>query len=291
MIISNSDIMSFQKCERRFYYERILELRPQVYPEAMEIGTFGHKLFEVYFGEIMDGGTTEDAATAAGLLLMDAMDRPERVKVFRHVIAFGDYVVNQQEWKIVAIEDSKIDPVVTEDSDDLEFGYTPDLVVEFTKGHGKGQLALIDYKFTGQYWNDREVQMNQQLPKYAIYLRKNHGLKIRHAGYILLNTRATADATGEKLFLMKWVNLDPTMLANIEQENEVMMRRIAPYFDDPDWAEKNVVRTVDKMQCKMCWFADDLCPADRSGKDTSKIKERNYIQNDYGYSKDEVIVP
>lgn len=286
MIISNSDIQSFQKCEKRFYFERLLELRPREYPPAMEVGTFGHKMMEAGFEVILAGGTYEEACHAAGQLLMGELKNPERMKVYKHVVAFIAYFLDQP-WRVVAIEEKGNSPI----SDEIEFGFTPDLIIEFTRGPLKGQLAILDYKFTGQYWTDREINMAQQIPKYMVYKNLRDGTNIRRGAVVMLNTRAADSAKGQQLFLVKWINPSQQRLQEIQRENEILLNRVKPYYElGPEDSDK-FMRTVDIKQCKMCFFADDLCPADFDGKDTSRIIKHNYIINDYGYNKDEINVP
>lgn len=280
MIISNSDIMSFQKCEMRFYYERILELRPREYPPAMETGTFGHKLMEEFFTVILNGGSYEDAAQESGKLLMGEMEHPERMRVYKHVLAFGAFFLTQP-WRLVALEEKGNFPV----GDDKEFGFTPDIIIEITAGPLRGKMVIGDYKFTGQYWTDRQINMFQQIPKYMVYKNLRDGTDIHRGMVVMLNTRADQNATGNKLFLIK--NIVPTKhrLEQIRRENEILMERIRPHYENP--VQENFMHTVDTQQCKMCWFADDLCPMDFDGKDTTKVRARNFIINDYGYNKDD----
>lgn len=280
MIISNSDIDQFQQCERKFYYSRVLELIPLELPMPMQIGTFGHTMMEEFFKVILAGGSYEDASLSAGQCLIDVIDNPMMGKVYRHVLAFGAYFLNQP-WKVVALEEKGSFPV----TDDLEFGFTPDLIIEFTEGPLKGQQAVLDYKFTGQYWNDRELNMSQQIPKYIIYKNERDGTKIHRGAVVMLNTRAGVDKTGNDLFIIKWLPITKAKLATIKHENEVMMKRIEPYFSaELGDVEQEVIRTVNKNTCKMCWFADDLCPMDLNGQDTKRVIARNYKKNDYGYS-------
>lgn len=291
MIISNSDISSMQRCERRFYYERYLELRPKEYPEPMEVGTFGHYMMEDFFNAVLDGAEYEEACRAVTPRLNSAIAESTplalaKTKVYRHVLAFGSYYF-QQPWRAVATEESQTVPV----AEDIEFGFTPDLRLEWTMGPKKGRQFLVDYKFTGQYWNDREVNMFQQLPKYIIYARKNGQEAVRDAALIMLNTRAADSATGNKLFIVKWIPITKQKLFTIERENEQLLQRAYDFYNlPPDQIAGQVMRTVNKDQCKLCFFADDLCPMDLEGRDTTRVMKYNYIKNDYGYGRD-VIKP
>lgn len=286
MIISNSDIASFQKCERRWYYERYLGIRPKEYPEPMEVGSFGHLLMEDIFTEVLNGADYDKAIKAANPRLKDLLTDPSesslaKSKVYKNVLAFVAYYF-EQPWKVVGIEEKSTHPV----SLGLEFGYTPDLRLEWTMGPKRGQQFILDYKFTGQYWNDREINLFQQVPKYIAYKNKIDGLNIRDGAVVLLNTRATSSDTGNKLFLVKWVPLNKVKLETIMRENEIMMERIKPYYTaTPEHVRNMVVRTVNTQVCKLCFFADDLCPMEFEGKDVTRVMAYNYEKNEYGYDE------
>ena len=192
--------------------------------------------------------------------------------VYRHVIAFGAYAF-QQKWKIVYSEVNSVEPTGIED---VEFAYTPDILAEFTEGPHRGYQFMLDFKFTGQYWNDREIAMYQQLPKYMIYHNKSAEKKIRHAALVMLNTRAAQTATGTNLFKVSWLPITREKLAKIEEENEALAIQIKFAVDNDLYP-----RTADAYTCKMCDFADDICPAELNGRDITKMLERNYERNTY----------
>lgn len=297
-IVSNSDIETSQKCERMFYYARILRLRPRELSPWLKRGSFGHECMETGFQVILDGGTPEDAskAIAAGplktLLESGDPDTAEMMKVYRHVITFIEFSQRDDvNWRPVALEDTGMWNITagnqttkerTQDfPHDLVFAYTPDLIIEFTQGLYKGQHAVLDYKFLGQYMTEVAVNMAQQIPKYIIYRNKQHtDFKIRRGAFVQLNTRATAEATGHKLFLVKWIEPNKHRLQRIEFENERLVERVAALYDKP---QEELLRTVNKDVCDKCFFARDLCPAEFDGRPIDKIIQREYVRNEYGY--------
>jgi hypothetical protein len=298
-IVSNSNIETFQKCERMFYYAVVRNLRPRELPYFIKRGSFGHDCMETGFQVIIDGGTAEDASQviAEGPLktLMDSgdPDTAEMMKVYRHVITFIDFTQsNEVIWRPVALEDrgmwsfsQQADiPKADIDPEDLVFGYTPDLVIEFTKGAYKGQHAVLDYKFIAQYMSEIAINMAQQIPKYMIYRNKTKtDFKIRRGAFVQLNTRAGFGDSGHKLFLIKWVEPNKNRLARIEYENEELVKRVAAARD---WPEEKFLRTVNKDVCDRCFFAKELCPAEFDGRSpevVNKIIQRDYKDNDYGY--------
>jgi hypothetical protein len=156
------------------------------------------------------------------------------------------------------------------------------LIVEFRSGLYKGQHAVLDYKFLGQYMKEAALTMSQQIPKYIIYrnLTKTD-YKIRRGAFIQLNTRAKPDEGGHKLFLIKWLEPTKTDLETIKYENEILVGRIAKLYEDPDYV---FTRTANKDVCNWCFFSGDLCPMQRAGKKVDNILKNNYIPNDYGYN-------
>jgi hypothetical protein len=296
MIVSNSDIETAQKCERMFYYARILRLRPKQLFPWLKRGTFGHTCMETGFQVIIDGGSAQDAAEviAAGplqnLINSDDPDAPEMMKVYRHVITFISFTQSDKvNWKPVALEDTGMWNLTKQEEhikvegeklDDLIFAYTPDLIIEFTNGLYKGQHAVLDYKFLGQYMSEVAINMAQQIPKYIIYRNKKHtDFRIRRGAFVQLNTRATPDANGHKLFLIKWVEPNKQRLERIEYENEQWISRVASLYDKP---QEELLRTVNKDVCDKCFFAD-LCSTEFDGKPIDKIIQREFVRNEYGY--------
>lgn len=269
MKISNSQILSLQKCERRFYYEHVLKLRPIEYPAPMELGIAGHAEMEVFFKTMATGATYDECVEALNPLLMSG--DMNLLSAYRHVLAFGAYAFDL--WEPVHVEESFFVP-----TGNNTFVFTPDLIARWKMGIHRGQLLLLDFKFTGQYWNDRELGMYQQIPKYVSYYKKHTGETIRHGGVVMLNTRAAQGATGSKLFLIKWVKLTKKKLARIEYENERLLIEVekAKALYEPEF-----LRTVDSHQCKMCFFAEDLCPMELEGADTSRVLKRSYQKNTY----------
>jgi len=294
-IVSNSDIETSQKCERMFYYSRIMNIRPKNLPPALKRGSFGHKMMEAGFEAIINGGGLQEASEAAAVVLQQLMnsgdpDVAEMMGVFRHVCAFFEYATSDKcVWFPVALEDKGMwnitqnRPMESDDPEsDLIFGYTPDLIVEFRSGLYKGQHAVLDYKFLGQYMKEAALTMSQQIPKYIIYrnLTKTD-YKIRRGAFIQLNTRAKPDEGGHKLFLIKWLEPTKTDLETIKYENEILVGRIAKLYEDPDYV---FTRTANKDVCNWCFFSGDLCPMQRAGKKVDNILKNNYIPNDYGYN-------
>jgi len=309
-IISNSNIYTFQKCEKMFEYAVIRNLTPKEMPVFIQRGSFGHECAEAGINVLIAGGSLEDATTAAYGVLHELMESGnpltgEIMGVFKHVNAFLHYLVRDATFRPVATESTGMWNITKEMSmpaddkswqdspvydEDRIFGYTPDLIIEFTTGRFKGQLGVLDYKFLSQYMKEIALEMAQQIPKYMIYRGKQFpSQKIRHGAYIQFNTRAAIGATGHQLFIVKWLenSITQARLHQVEFENTLLVERVATAVENSD--TKVFLRTVDQGVCDRCWFAE-ICNAEFNGKSAAKIIERGYKQNDYGYidrTKDE----
>lgn len=286
MKVSNSMMQSAQKCEKRFEFEHIYKIRPKNYPEAMERGIGGHVFMEEFFLAMQAGKTYEECVEAVNLVLPQFIGHPAQM-VYRHVLAYGAYAF-QQEWKVVSVELSHLHPmgIMIERwgaEEELEFAFTADVIFEWTSGPRKGYKFMVDFKFTGQYWTDKELAVYQQLPKYVHYTNQMQlfDKAIKHAALVMLNTRASASATGGNLFLMKWLNVSKAKLEGVQRENEMLALQTATLRRDLESGQREALRSVDTYGCKMCFFAEDICPMQLEGRDIQKTIERNYIHNTY----------
>lgn len=283
MKISNSQIQDWQKCPRRFYYAQILKLRPKAFPGAVQRGIDGHSLFEAFFKKALEGGDYDDcvAATNEVLEAFILAGCRDSMSIYRHVLAFGAKFFSMP-WKVVSVEVNYVRSSVTYEpfsGEEIDFAFTPDLIVEWTNGPKRGQQFMLDFKFTGQYWSPGEIAVYQQVPKYIRQYNLLTGSNIFSGVVVQLNTRASATATGEQLFRMSWLKITTAKLNRIEAENTILMQEVATakIMNSPD----AYVRTVDTYQCKMCFFAEDLCPMELEGRDPKRVIERNYVKNTY----------
>jgi hypothetical protein len=106
---------------------------------------------------------------------------------------------------------------------------------------------------------------------------------MRHAGVVMLNTRAASN--DRNLFLVKWLPVSKQKLLTIERENEILARRIEPLMRmTPEEYKDQAIHTPDDYACKTCWFADDICPMEMNGQDATTTMKSNYLVNDYGYN-------
>lgn len=295
-IVSNSNMETFQRCQRMFYYSVVQNLTPKQMSTPIRRGSFGHKCMELGMEVLMNGGSLEEATEAAYGPVTEMMQSgdpaaAEIIYVARHVAAFLAYFHTNPNitWRPVALEEVGLwdlnndVPIERDQVEDyhLVYAYTPDIIIEFIKGPFKGQFGVLDYKFLGQYMSQDTIDMSVQIPKYIIYRSKiRPEQRLRRGAFVQFNTRATPTDTGHKLFLIKWIEPEKAELAEIERENKALAYEVAKarYIDEP----QVFLRTQNKDVCGRCWFKE-ICHTERRGKDATHIIERDFKQNDYGY--------
>src|SRR5262245_23669111 len=94
MIISNSEIEVFQKCEMRFYFQSVLGVRPKEFPPALETGIFGHRLLERYWTLWLQGLPQDEIVKEVSAMILEVQHKPHLGKILRHAMAFADHMLN-----------------------------------------------------------------------------------------------------------------------------------------------------------------------------------------------------
>lgn len=265
MRVSHSQMSTFQKCEMRFYFEYILKISPIDKAEPLQRGIDGHMMLEVALRAKQDGATYEEAIKAIEPLLLELMSQSSpALHVYRHVLAFLDQCY-REEWEPVFVEED----FMFELEPDLWFLIKPDVIFRWTKGPRKGQLFMLDSKFTGQYWTELQIAVDKQLIKYAHYVSKIIGEKIRHVGLLMFNTRAKSDATGGNLYLLKWVPNSLHKMERVANDTIVLANRVREAKEDRQVMEE-FPYSNDTFGCKMCPFGQDICPMTMMGQNIDR---------------------
>lgn len=281
-ILSNSDIRTWQQCQMRFVFSKTLGLQKAKLDPPLRMGLTGHKILEEASKAAVLGENVNTAMAGVATEVALAGD-PESAKVLSNDIAAWTWMMNQG-WEVVEAEQPH--KIEVEHAYGLTFAFTPDAVMRATTGPMKGQLFVIDYKHTGQYWSDKKIRMFMQIPVYIAYLRKIEKYSsLRHGGIMQINTRK--DGAANKRFLFKWVpdinkaKLTRTEFENVEILKEIAQFRLLPVADQLVLAN----RTRNETVCAYCPFAEDICPMSWAGHDITSTMRHNYVENTYGYEE------
>jgi hypothetical protein len=286
MIISNSDIGTFQTCQKKFFFAKTLGLQSAVLDEPLRMGLRGHKMLQKALENPAD---PMEAMQKVALQAVQEQD-PESARILRNDWAVYEWM-KEQGYEPVEIEKARF--VELTHLYGITFAFTPDVILMGTRGPMKGKYFVVDFKHTGQYWPDHKIRMFLQVPKYIAYLREywEEYKNMRHGALIQINTRK--DNRGEA-FKFKWLpDLTPETFKRVRYENEEAMKEVAQFALLPVAdQDKLAVRTVNNTSCQFCPFSKDICPMQLAGHDITKTMRTNYVQNTYGYeeSPDGVVI-
>lgn len=278
MIISNTQITSYNSCTQQHYYMYTLELGPRELSMPLYRGILGHSALETYYSLLQEGLPRDNATEAAWFVIQEELDRigrdetwnVEKLKeasVIANRIKSYASVYSTEPFNIIAVEKQFLAPF----TERLQFGFIPDLVVESTAGPYKGQLGLIDHKFVYNWKTTEELMLDAQLPKY----RKGLQLNDYPVKWIMFNQIRTRDMkykTPQDMFRRAYGIANDIASETIWNEQKDTALNIA-------LGEQSPRRALAPMVCKTCFFKEP-CMLSMNGQDVSRILEMDFQKRD-----------
>lgn len=288
-VISNTEVSTFNTCERRWFYAHYIRLMPIKFSQSLSRGLLGHEALAAYYNTLLQGGSEEEAKKASTTVLMvEAIRSDSDMEMIDHLrLLLNRYYQWAKEFinsfEIIEVEKSYILPLTSQ----YAYGMRLDLLAKMMNpGKYCGEVCVIDHKFTYDFWKLDDLRINPQIPKYIGVLRTlghpevNYGflnqLRYRHK---LVDKREPED-----LFQRDPIEPSARKVRSIFTEQIKASERIIKFYEmSPEQAEDSVLRSMNKMNCKNCPFLD-LCVADLEGSDTTLMKQTWFMPNTYGYS-------
>lgn len=280
MIMSNSEVEAFQKCQRKHWYGYGLNLSPREKNLPLRAGILGHSVLEKYY-KAKRAELTHDECVHEGLSVLAAYMLHPDVEVYSIVLKrFLEYAEHyrHEPFRVIDVEGVYTMPL----GNGIEYALTLDLLVEYTSGQYKGQQVLIDHKWTSDFWSENAVNMLPQIPKYIYTLRKL-GSTADFGIVSQIRYRKMKDGyTPDKIFRRSIVKPTPERIANIIRIHEKVTSIIRQRKIFPDLWEMDAVQTIYRQQCDNCFFRTP-CEIELDGRDASYTFQTMYEQNTYGY--------
>lgn len=275
-LISHSEVEAFGQCEKKHEYAHIQKIQPKKQSLSLDRGNAGHLIFEVFFKAIKAGKPTAEAKNLA-------ISNPELIQLYGlqatgEAIGFCVYWIDNiwpgLGWKVVAVEEKTSIPV----TDGLVYPFKYDLLVEI-----RGELVLVDHKFTYDAYSEQTIKVLPQMPRYAGALRKLK-IDVRYGIYNFIRTRPLKDPAAR--YKQVPVKFNDTRIKNSILELIQEMKTIKELEETPIERRRLSVRTANKMNCDHCGFAE-LCARELEGKDTTILRRLEFTENTYGYTEEE----
>lgn len=301
VIISHSEVDTFLLCKQRHYYafgdklDDTVEksgLEPKEFSDALYRGIAGHKGLEHFYKTIEADGTIAEALKACveGVQAF-AMEANPKYDILTDlsVRILPNYVTQVAKdmldagWKVKAVEHTYRLEVPTA-LGIMVYPFTPDLIMRSPEK----QNVVIDHKFLYNFYNQSEIDLLPQIPKYMAAL-KGLGLPIHYGMYNMLRWRPVKDPSKEANFRQKPFEPTPERLRHAFLLQVRGMERIAKLKAGTldEWAnEVDLERVQNGMICKSCSFKR-LCATEMSGGDATLMRKLDFTVNSYGYSEAE----
>ena len=278
--ISNSEASAYLQCERKWFYGYKENLEPVSTSTALSRGIIGHECLAAYYTVLMTEPHAFEKATRASddkLAEYLSMAGSDKVMLFELETLLDRYyaLARADGWTILAVEQS-YDIDVND-----EFGYVMrlDLLANI-----KGKNVLVDHKIIYAFYNENDLDMNCQMPKYIGALRHN-GIQVDYAILNMIRHRQKKGGnTDEETFQRVVLRPSALEIKNVMREQFKASKQVVALHANPD-AGNEVLRTMNQMTCKNCSFLR-LCKTELMGEDASEVRATSYRQNAYnlGYN-------
>jgi hypothetical protein len=285
--VSHSEVDSYLLCRRKHYYGYGLSLERINQSNSLATGTAGHKVLEVFYRTILDGGQTceeqKDVFEAGLTAARDAFaeivregyeDASSRARL--EDILFDEewgYFANEffvnNGWRILAVE-AEYNLLYDEDSQ-ATYPFVVDMVVQDTEG----RYVVVDHKFVYDFYTPEQTDLQPQIPKYIGALRAL-GYEIAYGAYNMLRTRKIKAPTAENMQYLLILKPNKERVVNTFMEQLGVAAEIQALKElSIEDQNKRAYRTANKMVCQSCSFRD-ICSTELVGGNVELMKKTEY---------------
>lgn len=285
-IVSNSEVDSFQRCQRMHWYAYGLGLSPKAKNVPIKHGILGHSAFEAYY-KAMKAELPRDECIQTGLLaIADAPSASGDVMgmVTKRFLEYVKHYENEP-FRVIDVEGVYSIPL----PNGLTYALTVDLLVEMTEGEYKGEQVVIDTKWCYYFWTVDDAYMHPQIPKYIGALRML-GANTRAGLINMVRWRDIKTYEPEQVFRRLPVKPTQTRLDNIMQIqckislDEILKRR---QMSKVEWHDNHATPTLNNQNCKNCFFKQP-CSQELDGIDPTTTLAIAFENRSYGYSEEKL---
>lgn len=285
MLISNSEVRSFQSCQRKHFYSFRERLAPKNgYSVAITRGVVGHEALAEFYTRKQAGESKESCLVGAmSVIDKNYSDFPDMWNEFgqlkRVITRYADYYWDEN-WVPVEIE--RQHEVFLDSKKNLSYGMRLDLLAEV-----KGSLILIDHKFVYNFFSDKELAMSAQLQKYLYTLNKN-GIPVKTVIVNQIRYRELKNPDPSMVFKRSYVHSSELERSNVMMQHKKTALKIQALKELEPWEHFDQTEmSLDKNTCGSCTF-QPLCKDFLQGNSSTETKKILFKENEYLYEKEVV---
>lgn len=292
--VSNSEVGTMLSCERMWVFAFGMELAPIDLSAPLARGTLGHLYFQYYVEYRLanhdgthDPNVHAQAMRHAQKAFKEAIESGTSVELVMETQFLTERYMNYHQgwpnWKLLGTEQRR----------DLKLTETLTLPIRYDLYYydfNTKKFVIADYKFTFDFWTERDHNVNGQMPKYIAVMAAN-GERVDEGRLIQIRTRKLGEEkSADVKNLWRETRYDPSRhrIRSMLKQHVQGAMRIEQF--------KNENQTHDQMldaaiplfnkhgSCKYCNFGD-LCNSVTEGKRDLTVDIREgYTQNTYGYN-------
>ena len=282
VIISNSEVTDFLKCERKHYYAYILGIVPKKMSTSLSRGIIGHQALAEYYA---NDRNPSKAFRVIDKHAVDGTGDMDMLAGLRTLIGqyFEYYQDDDKLFDIIEVET----PHYMDLGEDYSYGMRLDLLTQHKIGPYAGEKILYDHKFQYDFMGVDDLALNVQIPKYIGTLR-NDGHDVARGMLNQLRWRETKENKADisKKFKREPLSPPSTEIREVMREQVLASERIADRkVAGAAVAKQIALRSVNAMTCKNCPFVAP-CKAERTGEDITVMLAVDFQKNEYGYTEE-----
>lgn len=283
--ISNSEVSSFLKCERRHFYQYRLRLASRGMSRSLGIGIVFHEAAAALYNSVMINpnrkeGYAEGFAAGNQRIQELLLDDISNIEIYSRVAElferYAPWAEKNDNFKVLDVERAYYMPIPDGGPKDV-YPMRIDLLVQYTSGKYEGQIALWDHKTTYDFWSEDALYLNAQIPKYMGVLQFN-GVAVRRAVINQIRTRKNKGPMGDdELFKRSPMHIERGEIRSLLREQFIASERIQKLnaLTEQEHSD-SILRAMDRFTCENCPMLK-LCKVELSGQDSTAMKSEEYI--------------
>jgi hypothetical protein len=300
-LISGSEVKSFQKCEKLWWYEYRLKVIPKKLSDGLFKGIVGHDALSAYYRAIMNGKSIEEARMAMNLriseeyskntlLMTQGLVHPrimaDRIKLINKVSGILDaYLKEYAEQDFINYDVVEVEHMHVSDN---FMAMRLDLLLRL---RATGKLVLMDHKFVGEFYGEAQLLANSQLP---LYMRVVIGGREEEVSHGILNEIRTTTPKGEGGepdfgFERAIIDYDEVVAGSLANDQARVTERIREKYriQGLKASRDACTRSLSDYTCKFCHAKTACLTYDLKGDEAGMraVIDAEYEENTYGYNK------
>jgi CRISPR/Cas system-associated exonuclease Cas4 (RecB family) len=293
-LISGSEVGTWQICEMKWWFQFRLGVQPKRLSDGLFRGTLGHEMLSTFYATLKEGGSIKEASyemnkaiarevMKSNEMILSGFVNPiyeaERFVLIQEVAtilkAYVEYYAESdyEKYDIVEVEHMHVSGNF--------FAMRLDLLLREVV---TGDLVLMDHKFLRDFYIEKQLKMNSQLPRYMRVVIGDKEEPIKHAFINALRTRKVQDQYQFERALIPYREKVADKRASDQEKIADKIR--AHYHMTQTESRRTVIRTLNDSTCKMCAFTE-ACLYDLEGKENA-FRESirfGFERSTYGYNK------